>query len=167
MVVPVSSSILPKLRIRKVRNKVGNWGLPEVEGGPEQHGNGIDGTELNMAVADGPMLICAPCLIVLGIVQEDAEYLFHTSRKSVSSVPYKTMQRKDLTSIPPDLSPSGEGMTAGKRSDSWTARQLPPRSAVVVDRSSIARSRSPTKISLGPLKSVRQKREHRSSSSFV
>ena len=58
-------------------------------------------------------------------------------------------------------------MIAGKRSDNSTARQLAPQNAVVVDNSNIARSRSPTNISFGPLKSVKQKREHRSSSSFV
>jgi hypothetical protein len=58
-------------------------------------------------------------------------------------------------------------MIAGKRSDNSTARQLAPRNAVVVDNSNIARSRSPTNISFGPLKSVKQKREHRSSSPFV
>ena len=70
-----------------------------------------------------------------------------------------------LTSIPEPY-PS-EGMLDGKRSDSSTPRQLAPRNAVVVDNKSIARSRSPTNISFGPEKSVRQKSEQRSSSSFV
>jgi hypothetical protein len=74
--------------------------------------------------------------------------------------------RLSLTSIPKLSSPS-EGILDGKRSDNSTARQLAPRNAVVVDKRSIARSRKPTNISFGPLKSVKQKSEQRSSSSFV
>jgi hypothetical protein len=159
VLIPVTSSELPKLGIREIRDKFRHRHVPKMECGPKEHCNGIDRTKLDIMVPNGSMLVSATSLVVLGVVQQDPEYLLGWStRQNCHKGPHTSM---------PEPYPSGEGMMDGKRSDSSTARQLPPRSAVVVDNRSIARSRSPTNISFDPEKSVRQKSEQRSSSSFV
>jgi hypothetical protein len=62
-----------------------------------------------MAVMDGPMLIHTACLVVFGIVQQDAEHLFCTSSKGWLSYCTTVIVKLILASIP-DPSPSGEGM---------------------------------------------------------
>jgi hypothetical protein len=42
---------------------------------PKEHGNRVDGTEFNMAMANSSVLISATSLVVFGVVQQDAEYL--------------------------------------------------------------------------------------------
>ena len=50
-----------------------------MERGPQQQCDGIDGTELDIAVTDRPMLIHTARLVVFCIVQEDAEYLLFSA----------------------------------------------------------------------------------------
>ena len=42
---------------------------------PKKHGNPIDWTEFDVAMANGPVFICAASLVVFGIVREDTKYL--------------------------------------------------------------------------------------------
>ena len=60
-----------------------------------------------------------------------------------------------------------KGAVVRNRSDHWSMRQLSPRKAVAADRSSMARSRRPTKTCCLPEHSVKAQSKHRRSSSFV
>jgi hypothetical protein len=89
MVIPITPSVFSKLGIREIGDEVGHRHVSKMEYCPEKHRDGIDGTELNMMMANGPMLISTASLIVFGVVQEDSEYLLAWSalRAPMSHLP--------------------------------------------------------------------------------
>ena len=59
---------LSVLRVREVRNKVGNREASKMEHGPQQHSDTADGTEFREAMSNGSVFICTARLVVLRVI---------------------------------------------------------------------------------------------------
>ena len=75
VVVPLPVSVLSAVLPHEVGCKIRWRAMQNMKMCKEEKCNGSDRTELNMAVADGPMFVHATMLVVFGIVSKDGKDL--------------------------------------------------------------------------------------------